>query len=260
MSAVADVQSGIEAAETTEIIPVVEEVQPEAKADESEEKPEEKAEQKENHDFRRMKKFIERAAKAEAKAEMLERQLAQKTAQQIVDEKPKRDQFQSDEDFIEALTDYKVNQKIPEIQKAARVNDNGAVALQRQEAEFRKATPDYDEVMADANEMAIPDNLQAALGDAIVSSEYFAAIKYHLAKNPDEFDRIVKMSPVAAVKEIGKIEAQLSSGKAPVKKSAAPAPIKPPKGGTPSAKDINSPDLPIGDFMKLRAQQLKNKT
>ena len=92
-----------------------------------------------------------------------------------------------------------------------------------------------------------------AMAEAITDSEVGPKILYHLGQNPDEAARIAKLSPLAQIRAIGKIESSLeivaaSAGEGedvepPTKKpvvSKAPPPHKP-IGGAPSvnpAKNI----------------------
>ena len=50
---------------------------------------------------------------------------------------------------------------------------------------------------------------------------------YYLGSNPKDAERISRMSPLAQAKEIGKIEAKLSSNPPVKKTTSAPAPISP---------------------------------
>ena len=96
---------------------------------------------------------------------------------------------------------------------------------------------------------------------AMLESESGAEILYHLAKQPAELKRIAALSPVSAVREIGKLEAALT------KSSSAPengtpritgAPKPPPPTGRPSKTSSDTPEEAAkrGDFRayaKLRA-------
>jgi hypothetical protein len=79
---------------------------------------------------------------------------------------------------------------------------------------------DWDEVMeqATSRETMINPAPQAAIVDSPIATD----ILYHLAKHPEEAKRIAGLSDVAAIREIGKLEAKLSAE--PEKKPAAEAP------------------------------------
>jgi hypothetical protein len=100
----------------------------------------------------------------------------------------------------------------------------------RRTATVRAAHPDFDEVISTLNVAA-----ESPLGQALVTSEQGPAIMYALASNPDELARISALPPVAAIREIGRLEAKLTSStaapkvtpKAAPRKPAAPTPITP---------------------------------
>jgi hypothetical protein len=63
--------------------------------------------------------------------------------------------------------------------------------------------------------------------EAMRESEVGEQIAYHLGKNPAEAARIAALSPIASIREIGKLEAKLSITPPPaqtLKPSNAPAP------------------------------------
>ena len=71
--------------------------------------------------------------------------------------------------------------------------------------------------------------ITAPMAEAIAESDLGVEVAYFLGKNPAEAMRIAQMSPLAAVREIGKLEAKLTIA-APATSSAAPKPVTPVKG------------------------------
>ena len=165
--------------------------------------------------------------------------------------KPIPDQFTTTEDYLEALAEYKADQKFAELtqkQKDAeretkykseveRQNERKSEMIQTGERKY----DDFEEVVANARtEISEPAYL------SILETENAADIVYHLAKNPAEADRIASLSPYAQAKEIGKLEDKLSSK--PVKLSNAPAPMTPAKGSQSITKTIE--DMTLDEYMK----------
>jgi hypothetical protein len=64
------------------------------------------------------------------------------------------------------------------------------------------------------------------MAEAIIESEKGAEVLYHLGSHPDEAKRIAMLSPLAAARELGRIEARLSMP-APRTTTKAPPPVKP---------------------------------
>lgn len=210
----------------------------------STETPESKAEaeaavEKETHGDRRMKRLLMEKFEAQAELNAYKAQMAkqqQSAAQAEADAKPTRDQFADDISYFEALSDYKterVRQELKhELQQTQRASETNTFQASVDEA--RKTLEDYDDVIAEST-----IQFNAAVKEAIVTSPYSAYVAYELAKDEDTALRISKLSPMAAAREIGKIEARLEAKKkAPETKipakpaSKAPAPVKPvvPKG------------------------------
>lgn len=162
-------------------------------------------------------------------------QQPEKPAEKTVakDTKPKSEDFESHSDYIEALTDWKVEQKAQELtQKSQQEAVKSAYKtkldeFQAKTKDFAKSVEDYQDVIDDASDVMIPVGLQ----EAILESDAGPEILYTLAKNKTELMRISKLSLVAQAKEIGKLEAKLAKPeekKPEVKtKTAAPPPPKP---------------------------------
>lgn len=87
---------------------------------------------------------------------------------------------------------------------------------------FAKDKPDYDQVVHDHLPISPP------MAEAIKTSELGPEIAYHLGKNPDEARRIAGLNPLAAIREIGRLEARLDTKAAPPK-PASDAPPPPPQ-------------------------------
>lgn len=165
--------------------------------------------------------------------------------------KPTPDQFQDYETYLEALADYKADQKFAELtqkQKDAerqskyqseveRQNERKADMIQTGERKY----DDFEEVVGSAKaEISEPAFL------AILEAENSADIVYHLAKNPAEAERIAALSPYAQAKEIGKLEDKLTNK--PTKLSNAPPPTTPVKGANSIVKSIE--DMSIAEYEK----------
>ena len=144
--------------------------------------------------------------------------------------KPTLDQFESYDDFTEALTDWKIEQR--ETVREQKAKEESASKqrndIQKSYAEksdkFRAETPDYDDVIAEIADVELTE----ATAVSVLESDLAAQLTYYFGQNPQELDRINSLSPFATAREIGKLEAKLSSTPKTVpKQSTAPAPITP---------------------------------
>ena len=202
---------------------------------------------------------------ADRRSDDLERQLSELRGQvepqaQSNGGKPDRSAFNDDVAFIEALTDWKTDQKFAQRE----VEQSQAAAQTKMRSHLQRASDlveDFDEVTATAN-FSVPPNISEYLKE----SDLIAELGYHFAKNPDVMKRLNSLSPVKQLVELGKIEAKLSpfespSGpKAGVKPAtngatAKPAPSTLDTGLTPSKARIDAPV--IRPLMSGEGQQVE---
>jgi len=189
------------------------------------------------------------AAKAERRAfreaaEALQRQPAHQ--QQPVDDKPSRAQYADDESYIDAVTDWKLDQR-------ERVsNQSKAVEAQKSTAEktesmYKEAAklPGFDREEFD--ELPITRPIAKFLMESSVSDKVMA----YMTANAEEVERIAGLSEVRQVAEMGKLEAKLSS--VTVKTTKAPAPINPVGAGSTQSRELSK--LSTADYIEQRKKQ-----
>lgn len=224
--------------------PAIEETAPAAIAEPVEEVSESTPEQKE-HDAnaaeeakqRGVQKRIDRLTRekyeAKAKADVLEQMIQQRPQQaNSQDGKPKLSEFKEPEAYIEALTDWKMEQHNQKAQA-------GEVQAKQQTFEQKREKLLSDaESLGDFDRDDFSENVKVTpvMAEAILDSDTGAKLLVHLNANPEEASRIANLSPARQAAEIGKLEAKLSS--AP-KVSKAPSPITPlgANGNTSTSKD-----------------------
>jgi len=184
--------------------------------------------------------------------------------------KPKLHDYPTLEAYQEALTDWKLDQR--ESQRKAEAQQAEAQAAEQKiqaawsksEDTARTSHTDYDEVIQSVQAPEGPGVMAAR--QAMLEDEAGAEILYHLATHPEELSRIAAMSPVSAVREIGKLSATLvpptPAGNPKPKVSGAPkppAPLSRPTAGN-HKRDILDEDFAKNDFRsweKERVRQLK---
>ncbi len=163
------------------------------------------------------------------------------TSSQDAPAKPVKADFASDDEFFEALADFKAEQKVQQFRQqnqAERAQEADAKQTASQfdlyrarVAESAEAMPDYEQVVGQSDVPAAPHVLES-----ILDSDIGPQLAYHLAKNPDVAERLNTLSPTQAAREIGRLEAQIAQPKAstpPQKRTTqAPPPITPVRGGS----------------------------
>jgi hypothetical protein len=210
-----------------------------------EEKPQEKPKRSARE---RINELTKRAHEAEREVQRLREASERKPAEST--EKPIPDRFGSYDEYVEALADWKADQRVAESFKRrdaeraqaaeARAAEAKAQAWHERQSALREDTPDYDAVVGKSSVQVAPHVV-----DTLLDSDLGPELVYHLAKHPETVKRINSLSPLAAAREIGRIEATLSNPAAPQIKPAskAPAPITPVRSSAPAAVDLASANM-----------------
>ena len=185
---------------------------------------------------------------------LAETRAAKETTQEKPAGKPSADQFEDHSEYVEALTDWKLEQKLAE--RDARTQEQAKATTWQERANAAKAEmPDFDEVMASSSAP-----MSAAMAEAIKESDIGPKVAYHLAQNPDVAARLANLSPTSAAREIGKLEATLSAAKAPApapRVTTAPRPATPIGSGRSAEGDPSK--MSMADYETWRNAQLKQR-
>jgi hypothetical protein len=168
----------------------------------------------------------------------LEEELKKAKGVTPVGEKPKLEKFETEADYLEALADWKIEQKLSaEREKASKetasVDEKKAIdeTYQELDEKMEKGRVKY----ADFNEIVLDEDLKIsdAMVEAIILCDTAEDVLYYLGKHPEEAADLAKLSSLKIAHELGKIEAKLSAPPPPPKPkpkiTAAPEPITPVK-------------------------------
>lgn len=185
-------------------------------------------------------------------------------------EKPTPDKFDDYGAYVEALTEFKADEKIKagfearEKQQAEkRETETRQSTWQTRKAEAAKALPDIDAVL-ESSDVPVANHVSAELLD----SEFGPQIAYKLANDRALADKLNGMTPTQAAREIGRLEASYAT--APVaptaddtpepvpepvikKTTSAPPPVKPIGQGRSTAVDLSKANM--DDYVKARVAQ-----
>lgn len=268
-----ETEAKAQADETTEESETSEE-ENEAEGDEDSEDEKPQKPKKEGGFQRRIKKLTSKLSEAQAQAEYwreqaLRGQKSDKDAMSVTEtpelkQKPKPDDYETHEDYIEALADWKLEHKLAERDAEARKNqiksehDKILDAHLRRVEDFKKSHEDFDEVIEDVADMRLSLTVQ----EVILKSENGPELMYELAKDPDELERINKLPAIQAARELGKLEAKIvAQSKSPEEKkqqkiTKAPPPPKPVSGKSEKTvkKSIYDPDISQEEYERLRME------
>jgi len=154
-----------------------------------------------------------------------------------LDKEPQPSDFTDAFEYAKALAKYSTekalkDRDIAEQQKQAKAEKDKVLSSWSSKLEQAKAElPDYEEMIA-SSDVTVSDQVR----DAILESDVGPKILYHLAENPEVAEKIGKMSLISALREVGRLEARFEkpteTQKPTVRKSNAPAPINPIRGGS----------------------------
>ena len=151
-----------------------------------------------------------------------ERQQAQRQAQpSVTTEAPEREQFESDDAYVQALATRKAEELIAQ-KEAQRQQAELLEAYHDREEEARNRYDDFEQVAYNPS-LRITD----VMAQTIQASEIGPEVAYYLGSNPKEADRISRLPAILQAKEIGKIEVKLTNSPPVQKTSSAPTPITP---------------------------------
>lgn len=241
---------------------------PPQEAEQQEEKP------KEPEIPKGVQKRIDRAVRqkyeAEARAKMLEERLSTLEQRQYQpppqrqpadDGEPTIDKFDNFDQYVAAkaawIAERKINETLTARERAQMAEREAAERAKTADswnkriAQATAEMPDFEDVIASSD---VP--MTAAMQQAIMESDVGPRLAYHLANNPDEAYRIAQMSPTSAIRALGRIEAQLESGKTTTKTvSSAPEPVKT-VGGRATAK-VDPDKLSPEEWVKWRRDQIR---
>lgn len=194
-------------------------------------------------------------AKAEAKAERRVLRTLEKfnpapapaPAQQQADDRPRREQYANEDEFLDKLTDWKLDQREKGHRQHAQQQQMRSLQekTDKHYAEAEKL-PGFDREAFD--ELPLTPVIAQALADSDVAPKLMA----HLAANPEEVDRIAALSPARQAAEIGKLETKVSAAPT-VKAPKAPAPIDPISGGKAPITDLAR--MPAEEYYAARMKQ-----
>ena len=239
--------------------PIVEEVetegeQPKVEADKQEDEDDDSS--LPNGVKKRIDKVTRQKYEAVAEANRYKAELEQLRAQIAPkQEAPDISQFDTLDDYVEAVAEYKLNQKTQTAQSQQAQQTQAQAVAQDWVAKVEKVrsvAPDFDAVF---NNVASIEFAPMAL-EAVAQHPKGAEIAYMLGKDVGEAYRIAALPPSQQLMAIGEIAARTNVPK-PKTVSTAPAPVKPVGSSSGGKKSIN--EMSDKEYNEFRANQIKQR-
>lgn len=203
----------------------------------------------------------------EAKDAGAESQESKKESSATANDRPSPGDFENPEDFVEALADWKFEQKMKATEAEKGLNaqqkelEKKAQKLQKQVQEFSLKHDDFEELIEDINHIPVSPTIQ----EALLESENGAALMYELAKRPEEYEKINGLPPVKAATALGRFEAKYVSPSSDEpeqtvkKKTTAPKPLSPVKSKGSNTSTKSPDEMSYQEYKEWRAKQLKKR-
>lgn len=199
-------------------------------------------------------------------------------AKSDADSKPDPNNFDTNAEYIDALTDWKLDQKEKKVLEAkAQENAKSEFSKKQQSHQsrvdaYKKANPSYVDDLTNFLEEHGDDNgeyyFSPTFTELIVDSEHGTAVLHKLALDKSELDRINSLPPLAAAREFGKYEARIAKESKSENEetetkttSKAPAPISPVGSKTAGmiAKSSSEPNISYAEYERRRRAEMKAK-
>jgi hypothetical protein len=156
--------------------------------------------------------------------------------------KPIRDNFDTDGEYLESLSEHKVEQKL----LSREVNQIQKQAVEENARQFRdtgkEVYPDFEKVLSEFDGISFNPMINEAIGKAGDNID----LAYHLAKNLDDLALLDGIkNPFLFDKALEKIRGKFQVNKVQVKTTKSPPPINP---VTPKVTASNLPENNTHDF------------
>lgn len=208
----------------------------------------------------------ERADAAEKKAAELEAKAGTKQEATKASDEPKREDFQTDQEYIKAQARWEVReelkqQKIKEEREAEDAKTQSVFKSYNERlAEARAKIEDFDEVVG-ASDAPLPQSVILT----IIEMDNGPEVAYYLGKNPDVREALMEMRPLKAIGVAWEISKELAGEEKQEKKpveekeeettkivTKAPIPIKP-VGGSNTKSSVPLGEMNLSEYKKARA-------
>lgn len=174
--------------------------------------------------------------------------------------KPQLKDFPDYESFVEAVADWRAEQKIEarlkaETERVQKQSDEQRSQERRayiQERVVERGAALYEdfEDVALAPDLPITEPMLLTLAE----SDHAAVAAYYLGQHPEEAARISKLSAPSQVRELDKLIATLTK---PAEPSKAPPPIKPSAANGSVGERLEGASM--ADFIKIRQRQIAQR-
>ena len=164
--------------------------------------------------------------------------VAQTEPQAVFTDKPKFSDFNDIDAFTDAVTEWKLEQKLAQVSQQTQLQQVQKTYAERA-AEFAKKAPDFPQVVhefiKDYEGVNVPELMTVAMESTVGPD-----LVHYLAKNSHEMERILELPSHRRLIEFGLLENKIKAPAVvkPTKLTQAPQPVTPVSGSAPSNKTL----------------------
>jgi hypothetical protein len=165
--------------------------------------------------------------------------------------KPQPGDFDTNAEYIDALTDWKIEEREKARETATKAEQAKTEAQTKQTtwnerlAAAKTRYPDFDQALK------TPFPMSPAMREAMLESELGPDLGYYLVKHQEEAQRIAAMTPAAAALALGTIQAKLTPASTPQTTQTPPRTTQAPPPPTP----VGGRPIPAVDTTKLSDEE-----
>ncbi len=187
------------------------------------------------------------------------REKPQEQKAEQVPEKPDPEKYETLDEYFNALADWKVNvaltverQRVEEEHRKAQTAEAEKSARDQWNTRITEARTKH----ADFDAVALDPELPVADGSAIdwwvMNSDKGAEVLYYYGQHREELVKLNAMGPVAAARELARVEAEIDKPVVPAQPRVPKAPPPPSEASTKGHADPVAAALAAGDFATYR--------
>lgn len=180
--------------------------------------------------------------------------------------RPDEDDFETHADYVEALADWKVEQRLTKERLKQKEDEMKAEYKKAVDShvsrleEFKAKHDDFEDVISDVDDVMMSVTVQ----EIILRSENGPELMYELAKNKDEFQRICTLNAIDAARELGRLEARIQKPheekKVKTTTTKAPPPARPISASSANGKkSIYDDGISQAEYERMREEQEKRR-
>jgi len=153
---------------------------------------------------------------------------------------PRKEDFEDYDKFMDATADYRAKLQIAQWRRDEEAKSHQTESKKKLDGLLEKLNkgyekyPDFEEIARDPSVPITP-----VIVDILAESEIPEDVAYYLGKNRGEAIRLSRMTPIAAAKEVARIEMELTKTNPEIKITKAPPPIKPIGSGETVTKEAD---------------------